>query len=575
MSTESLAPAKPLPDKATEMIGSKWPDFEPHFRDLLSRRLTAATVEEFLTDWTFLHDRVSEVHARLEVAKWRNTADKEVEQQFDRFLNDVFPRWHEEEQKLRTKLLESGLQTPGFELPLRKMKADAALYREENLGLEVEEKRLYKEYEQVSTGRTVMWEGKEVPRAELWPVLGGPDRGRREAAWRVRASRELEDRGAINSLWQRLLEVRVKLAANAGCRDYREYGWQLLKRFDYTPDDCKRFHRAVEQVVVPAVVRIHERRRRLLGLDSLRPWDVYADVLFRPPLKPFSDVGELKAGAARLFSHVDEELGRYFRTMMDEDLMDLETRKNKVPYTVFVAFDAAKRPFIMMGFPSESDDIIGGLAHEFGHSCHVFEKSGLPWFQQRETGYEIEELASQSMELLVLAHLTKEQGGFHTEAEARRVVTEHLEEVLLFLPRVAAVDAMQHWAYENPEDARDPDRMDEHWLGLMERFAPGVDWTGLEDERKIGWWSQQSHILIDPLYYIDYGVGMVGACQVWANSMKDEAAAVKAYRQALALGGTKSLPELYRTAGAKFAFDADTMAEVVGLIESVLPEEPG
>ncbi|UCG42802.1 MAG: M3 family oligoendopeptidase [candidate division WOR-3 bacterium] len=557
------------------MLDWKWPDFEPQFRDLASRRLTADTVEKFLTDWTWLHDRVSEVRNRLQVASWRNTADAKLGQRFDQFLRDILPKWHEEEQKLRTKLLESGLQPAGLELPLRRMRTDAALFREENLELEVEEERLHREYEQVSTARTVVWEGKEVPRAALWPVLGGPDRERREAAWRVRATRELEDRTAINSLWQRLLENRLKLAANAGSRSFRDYGWQLLKRFDYTPEDCKRFHRAVEQAAVPAAGRARERRRRMLGLDSLRPWDVHADVLFRPPLKPFADVGELKAGAARLFAHVDEDLGRYFQAMVDEDLLDLESRKNKVTYTCCVPFAAARQAFIMASREWESDNIVGGLAHEFGHACHVFEKSRLPWYQQRETGHEAGELASQSMELLVLSHLAKEQGGFHTEEEARRVATEHLEYVLRFLPRVAAVDALQHWAYENPKDAQDPDRMDEQWLGLMERFEPGVDWTGLEHVLKTGWWRDQSHILVDPLYYIDYGVGMVGACQVWANSMKDKAAAVSAYRQALALGGTKSLPELYRAAGAKFAFDADTLAEVVDLVESKLPGEPG
>ncbi len=99
----------------------------------------------------------------------------------------------------------------------------------------------------------------------------------------------------------------------------------------------------------------------------------------------------------------------------------------------------------------------------------------------------------------------------------------------------------------------------------------GVDWNGLEQEKMTGWQRKQ-HIHGDPFYFIEYGLAQLGAFQVWRNALQDQAEAVAAYRRALALGGTASLPDLFSAAGAKFAFDVLTMQEAVGLAEETIAE---
>jgi oligoendopeptidase F len=64
----------------------------------------------------------------------------------------------------------------------------------------------------------------------------------------------------------------------------------------------------------------------------------------------------------------------------------------------------------------------------------------------------------------------------------------------------------------------------------------------------------------------------MGAVQVWRNALKDQAGAVRRYREALALGGTRPLPELFAAAGAKFAFDAATLGELVALMEQTIAD---
>ena len=109
------------------------------------------------------------------------------------------------------------------------------------------------------------------------------------------------------------------------------------------------------------------------------------------------------------------------------------------------------------------------------------------------------------------------------------------------------------------------------WASLTDRYLPHLDWTGLEAEKR-GGWHGILHIFQLPFYYIEYGLAQLGAIQVFANARRDQASAVEAYRQALALGGTAPLPELFAAAGAQFAFDGATLSAAIGLLEEVAAE---
>jgi len=67
-------------------------------------------------------------------------------------------------------------------------------------------------------------------------------------------------------------------------------------------------------------------------------------------------------------------------------------------------------------------------------------------------------------------------------------------------------------------------------------------------------------------------LAQLGAAQIWANSLSNYKGAVKAYRKALSLGNTVTLPELYNAANAKFAFDAATLKRSVDLMEQTIEE---
>lgn len=559
-----------LPKTAQEFMTFKWAQIEPYYADLEARAIDASNVEAWLLDWTRLSQLLDEAYNRLYIATTLDTTDTAGVERFHAFLHDVWEPVQPAEQRLKQKLLDSGLEPEGFEIPLRNMRSEAALFRDENVPLFTHEQELTNEYDKVIGAQTIQWEGQELTLPQLKPVFQDSDREVREDAWRSASDRQLADRPVLNGLWQKFMEVRLKEASNAGYDSYRAFRWEQFKRFDYTPDDCLTFHDAIEKVVVPAAERIYAKRREHLRVQSVRPWDLDVDPLGRTPLRPFQDVESLNAKTEAIFRKVDPELGDYFATMRKEGLLDLDNRKGKAPGGYQATLAAVKRPFIFMNAVGIHDDV-QTLLHEGGHAFHAFESARLPYYQQLSYGAEIAEVASMSMELLAAPYLSADQGGYYTPQEAARARIEHLEGIVQFWPYMAVVDAFQHWVYTNPDKAVEPANCDAKWAELWGRFMKGQDWRDLDEAMMTGW-HRKLHIFEIPFYYVDYGLAQVGAVQVWRNALSDQAAAVKQYRYGLSLGGTRALPELYAAAGAKFSFDAGTMGEVIGLIERTIDE---
>ncbi len=559
-----------LPAAASDFMKWTWTDISPYYDVLIDQEVNASNVMAWMANWSRLSARILETYQRLYVSITVNTADPEALGRYETFLDHVYPRYQAAEQRLKEKLLASGFIPDDFEIPLRNMRTQADLFREVNLPLLSEELKLSAEYDKIIGAQTVEWEGKEITISQLQPVYLDSNRSVRERAWRMAAQRQLEDREGINQLWAKFLDVRGQLAVNAGMANYRDYRWQQLLRYDYTPQDCQAFHEAIELVVVPAASRAYEKRRQRLGVEALRPWDLNLDPTGMPPLRPFVEVEELVAKTAAIFHQVDPQLGAFFEIMRQENLLDLENRKDKAPGGYCTEFVVAHRPYIFMNSVGIHDDV-QTLLHEGGHAFHVFESAGLPFVQQLEVGIEFAEVASMGMELLSAPYLAERYGGFYSEKDAARARIENLEASLLFWPYMAVVDAFQHWVYENQNAASESANCDRCWSELWERFMPGVDWSGLEDALETGW-QRKGHIHEVPFYYIEYGLAQLGAVQIWRAARVDQSLAVANYRKALSLGGTVALPQLYAAAGARFAFDRSILEEAVQLIENTIEE---
>jgi oligoendopeptidase F len=495
-----------------------------------------------------------------------DTADPVKEAANLRWSSEIFPKALEMQVALAKRLVESGYSEPGLEVVLRGFRSDIEIFREENVPIFSELEAHVAAYQKITGGLTVEWNGETKTVPQLQPFLKVRDRAVREKAFRLGAAAYLAHRDEMARLFDDMFAKRQRVAGNAGFADFQAYAFRSKHRFDYTPDDCAQFHRAVEATVAPAVERVMEHRRQRLAVETVRPWDTQIELEGTRPLKPFDDVAGLIGPARRVFTSLDPELGAQFDKMADEGLLDLDSRHGKAPGGYCTKLSWRGMPFIFMNAVGVPDDV-GTLVHEAGHSFHDFAAHRQPYVWQRTFTHEAAELASMSMELLAGPHLELPT-GYYPPDEARTARAEHLEDILVTLAHIASVDAFQAWIYTSGHGG-DAGARDEAWLDIRKRFERGVDWSGLDRER-VARWYRQLHIFEYPFYYIEYGIAQLGALQLWRASRADPAGTIRRYRSALALGGTVSLPEMYRTAGAKLVFNETDMGVLVAEVEAEL-----
>jgi len=554
----------PLPRTPAGLAAATWETIKPLFDAVALAPLSSETADAWLATWSRLEELVTEAASLAMIAYTCDTASPEKEAAYLRFSSEILPRAEEQSVRLARLLVASGLSVPGLEVPLQRFRTAIALFREANVPITAELEALGAQYQKITGGMTAEWDGEQKALPQLAPFLESSNRAIRERAFRRSVEPYVVARDELAQQFDAMLGLRQRMAANAGYPSFRDYIFPAKYRFDYTAEDCATFHDAVLATVVPAVERTLEERRKRLGLSTLRPWDLAVSP-YRPDLpRPFASAEELVRTAARMFVRVDPALGAEFATMIDEGLLDLDSRRGKAPGGYCDTLHARGRPFIFMNASGVLQDVTT-LLHEAGHAFHAFASHERPLIWQRHPGSEAAELASMSMEFLAGRWMAKPT-GYLPEGDAVVAQLEHFEDVLGSLAHIACVDAFQHWIYTTPEGA-DGARRDEEWLRVRARFEPGVDWSGLEAER-VARWYRQLHIFLYPFYYIEYGIAQLGALQVWRNSTQDSAGAVAAYRRFLGLGATAPLPELYRAAGAELVFDARRMGSLVAAVEA-------
>jgi len=571
----SLLPFSNLPAHAprrfvpTHIDLGNWSQIAPLFDQLDARApqcRTVAELEQWILDQGELAAALDQEGSQRYIAMTCHTDSPEAEQAYLQFVEQIEPELKPRQFKL-AKLylahpLRSQLAPHRYEVFDRDTTLRVELFREENIPLETEESKLAQQFQKLSGSLTVTFGGEEKTLVQMGRYLEEPDRALREEAWRLVAQRRLQEADKFEDNFEALLVLREQIARNAGFPNYRAYAFRAKGRFDYTPEDCLKFHAAVETEIMPVVRLLQAERKRQLGVASLRPWDSAVDPLNRPPLRPFTEVEEMVERTQRVFDHLDAGLAGGFRTMRDLKLLDLANRKGKAPGGYQATLAEARLPFIFMNSVGLQRDV-ETMLHEAGHAFHTLAAKGEDLYSYRSAPIEFCEVASMAMELLGNQHLEE----FYSTTEADRARKTHLEGIINFFPWMATVDAFQHWIYTHPGHTRAERKA--AWIALMDRFGGDVDWSGHEAARAHHW-HRQLHIFIHPFYYVEYGIAQLGALQVWANSHRNAAQALRDYQAGLALGGSRPLPELFAAAGCRFDFSAETVRPLVSLVRSEL-----
>lgn len=537
-----------------------------YFQKLLDIRLTSKEdLEIFFKDVSRLESAVSEEMAWRYIKMTCNTQDEEIEKSYLEFVQEIQPKIAPIEDQLNRKIVDSEFSKTfddeeAYFIYLRALRSAVDLFREENIKIQSDLSTLASEYSAIQGKQTIDWEGETITLQRAANILLQPNRNNREKVWNLIWERRQKDVDALEDVFDQMVAKRHQIAVNAGFKNYRDYKFISLGRFDYTVDDCKEFHNSVEKFVVPIQKKVMRRRKEMMGHD-LKPWDTAVDPLGREALNPFSNGNDLLEKSIRVLDRLDPFFGDCLRTMEKNSLLDLDSRIGKAPGGYNYPLAQTNMPFIFMNATSNLRDV-ETLLHEAGHAIHSFQMATLPLNSFKDTPSEVAELASMSMELLSMSAWDE----FFTGEDLTRARTEQLEGVISTLPWIATIDAFQHWIYENPTHTREERRA--YWKSLQQRFGTGmVDYTGIETALDYTW-HRQLHLFEVPFYYVEYGIAQLGAIGVWKNYIDSEKEALQQYKDFMKLGYMKSIPEIYKTAGVKLDFSAEYIKELMRFLES-------
>ena len=551
-----------------------WDEIKPYVNELLNRKISCSKcIEGIIRDVSELSEHISEKGALLYIAMTCDTESDEKRSSFLDFVENVRPKLSEFSDSLNRRLIEHEAvkNLPSrYDLMIRSMKNDVDIFRKENIPLGVEQTKLVTESQTINGAMTVEFNGNEYTLPEMRRFLESNERAIREGAWKAVSDRRMQDEERLSEIFDELIVIRSKIARNAGFETYTDYMFRAMERFDYSKEDCLEFHDAIEAVCVPLMREINSQRVVSLDLDFLMPWDVNEktgvgpDLQGRAPLKPFDNVGEMVEKLSTLFHNMSEDLGEKFDMLVEMDTLDLDTRKGKAPGGYQYYLQKSRVPFIFMNAAGLQGDL-ETMIHEAGHAFHSIYCSHLELIGERGYPIEFAEVASMSMELM-----TQEQWGeFYDEEEANRAKMGHLEGVIFLLPWIATIDSFQHWIYSNPEHTRE--ERARVWNSIRDRFGSNMNWEEYTKFRDVSW-QQQGHLFGVPFYYVEYGIAQLGALQLWRTQRKDPEKALSDYSNAMRLGNTKTLPELFTAADIKLGFDERHLSSLIQEVRTAMAE---
>ena len=553
-----------------DLIIDSWSKIEPLFESLLNREiLSAKHLERWMLDRSELEAVLEEDMAWRYIKMNIDTTDKNLGDRFTFWIKEISPKMAPYTHQLNVKLVENTflneLDSDKYKIYLRGVKKAIEIFREDNIPLYTEMEEKQQEYGTISAKMSIEVDGETITMQKAAQFLKDTNREKREEVYHKISERRLEDKEKLDVLFDELIALRQEIAKNAGYRNYRDYMFAALGRFDYTATDCYSFHTAIEQEIVPIITSFEKKRKEKLGLENYKAWDTSVDANGKESLKPFEGGDILTDKSIECFNRLRPYFGECLSTMKEMKHLDLESKNGKAPGGFMYPLYEIGVPFIYMNAVGSQRDLVT-MVHEGGHAVHSFLSRDLSMTEFKSTPSEVAELASMSMELLSMKHWDV---FYDNKEDLKRAKREQLEKALEGLPWIAAIDKFQHWIYTTDHTA---EQRREQWMEISSELGnPVVNWEGQEDSLA-NQWQKQLHLYEVPFYYIEYGMAQLGAIAMWREYILKGEVALDNYTKALKLGYTKSIGEIYETAGIQFDFSVNYVKELSEFIKTQLSE---
>jgi len=553
-----------------------WYSIKPYLDELKKRAIkNVSNLRTWLKDRSEVETIINEESIWRFIKMTRNTEEATAQESYQYFIEKILPKLSKYEYELNLKFLESPhlkkLSTDKYAVYIRSIEKNVAIYHPSNVKLLTELKVKEYQYHTISGGLSVEIDGKELTMQQARKLLFDKRRTFRKKAYLAIAEKRKETASILEDLFDELLVLRQKIAVNAGFENFRDYSFTALGRFDYTAKQCETFHKSITEEVVPIMNEIYEEKKQQLGIKTFKLWDVYADPFGQKPLQPFEDVDDLVSKTIACLYQIQPYFGERVAIMQEMNCLDLDSRKGKAPGGYNCTLPETGVSFIFMNAVGTDRDL-KIMIHESGHAIHGFLSQDLELSAFKRFPSEVAELASMSMELMSMEHW---QGIFYdNDADMARAKYIQLAHIINLLPWVATIDKFQHWVYTNPGHTREERK--ETWMEIYKSFlSKEIDTKGMDEHLEIVW-HKQLHLFTAPFYYIEYAIAQLGAVGIWKNYCRKPEKAIEKYTNALKLGYTRPIPEIYKTAGTKFNFSKasvrDLMKFVRGEMKACLPK---
>lgn len=427
----------------------------------------------------------------------------------------------------------------------------------------VEENKLVSEYSQLMAGMEFEFRGEKLPRPMLMKYAKSENRATRRECYEALGSTLAQHAEQLDTIFDRLVHVRDRMAKKLGCRNFVELGYYRMGRLCYGEADVRTFRENILRDIVPVVSELRLENARRLGIDTFM---LYDNEVFTPGGAPVPcGKDEIFAAARNMYHAMGRETGAFIDMMLENEAFDVDARKNKWGGGYCTEFVKYRQPFILANFNGTSGDV-DVVTHEAGHALNSYLIADNRFALELGCGgMETAETHSMSMEFFAWPHL---ENFFPNGNDADKYRFQHALDALSFLPYGTMVDAFQHRVYEQPDMT--PAERNALWLSLERQFRPHIHLDGIPYLEQGTRWQYQMHIYETPFYYIDYCLAQTAAFQFLLASRADYDGAFARYLRLSKQGGEKVWTELLQEAGFRSPFEPGALEALAAELKPLI-----
>ena len=381
---------------------------------------------------------------------------------------------------------------------------DLKSFNESLIPLKQEENALTSQYRKLMAELKIDFEGEKLNLSLLGKYITSKDRDVRIKAVKARSEALNKIKDQLDDIYDKLVKNRTAQAKKLGLNSYVELGYLNMGRTTYGIEEVRNFRNQVKKFLVPFASKLHDERRKSLGLSKLDSVDEGVYFLNGNP-QPLGTADDIFAAGKKMYSELSPETKEFFDFMLDHELFDVLGRTNKAGGGYMDMLQDYKAPIIFANFNGTSGDV-DVITHECGHAFQGFITRNDEVMEHNNIKMETAETHSMSMEFFAEKWM---ELFFGDRADEYRDM--HFKDAVIFIPYGCMVDEFQEIIYSKPELTKE-ERL-EVWKDLEKQYKPHLAYENDEFEGEGRRWQRQLHIYECPFYYIDYCLAQTCALQ--------------------------------------------------------------